>query len=173
MLFSETHLSEYPEYYQGYLKNINPHSDLFEELEASHHYFIKFVQDIPMEKHDYRYDTGKWTIKEIIQHLIDSERIFAYRALRFSRNDKTELPGFDENNYVDYSNGNQRHLKDLLMEFSLVRHTTLALFKSFSEVAMNRNGIASGHKVSVRALGFIIIAHQEHHKKVFQERYLK
>ncbi|MGE4347776.1 MAG: DinB family protein [Flavobacteriaceae bacterium] len=173
MKLSQLSKSEYPEYYQGYLKNIEPNSDLFEELEASHHYFIKFVQDIPLEKHDYRYDTGKWTIKEIIQHLIDSERIFAYRALRFSRNDKTELPGFDENNYVDYSNGNQRHLKDLLMEFSLVRHTTLALFKSFSEVAMNRNGIASGHKVSVRALGFIIIAHQEHHKKVFQERYLK
>src|SRR5690554_1876422 len=121
MKLSETHLSEYPEYYQGYLKNIELSSDLFEELEASHHYFIKFVQDIPMEKHDYRYDTGKWTIKEIIQHLIDCERVFAYRALCFSRNDKTELPGFDENSYADNSNGNQRHLKDLLMEFSLVR----------------------------------------------------
>lgn len=172
MLFSETHLSEYPEYYQGYLKNINPHSDLFEELEASHHYFIKFVQDIPMEKHDYRYAFGKWTIKEIIQHLIDSERIFAYRALRFSRNDKTELPGFDENLYVENCNANQRHLKDLLMEFSLVRHTTLALFKSFSDEVMQRNGIASGYNVSVRGLGFVIIAHQEHHKKIFRERYL-
>jgi len=173
VLFSETHLSEYPEYYQGYLRNIEPHSDLFEELEASHHYFIKFVQDIPMEKHDYRYDIGKWTIKEIIQHLIDCERIFAYRALRFSRNDMTELPGFDENHYTDNSEANQRHLKDLLMEFSLVRHTTLALFKSFSKEALKRKGKGNQVEISVRALGFMIIGHQEHHKKVFQERYLK
>src|SRR5690554_4424532 len=173
MKLSELSKSEYPPYYEQYLSQLNLTMGLLEELEATHHYFIKFVQDIPMDKHNYRYDVGKWTIKEIIQHLIDSERVFAYRALRFSRNDKTELPGFDENHYVTNSEANQRHLKDLLIEFSLVRHTTLALFKSFSEVVMNRNGIASGHKVSVRALGFIIIAHQEHHKKVFQERYLK
>src|SRR5690554_6925338 len=173
MKLSELSKSEYPPYYEVYVSGLNPDIELLEELEASHHYFIKFVQDIPMEKHDYRYDTGKWTIKEIIQHLIDCERVFAYRALCFSRNDKTELPGFDENSYADNSNGNQRHLKDLLMEFSLVRHTTLALFKSFSDEVMNRNGIASGYNVSVRALGFIILAHQEHHKKVFQERYLK
>src|SRR5690606_6981044 len=149
--------SEYPEYYQGYMNNIEPHSNLFEELEASHHYFIKFVQDIPMEKHDYRYDVGRWTIKEIIQHLIDCERIFAYRAFRFSRNDMTELPGFDENSYADNSNGNERHLKDLLMEFSLVRHTTLALFKSFSKEALQRKGKANQVEISVRALGFMII----------------
>lgn len=146
--------------------------DLLEELEASHHYFIQFVQNIPMEKHNYRYDSGKWTIKEIIQHLIDCERIFAYRALRFSRNDKTELPGFDQDSYVANSDANQRHLKDLLMEFSLVRHTTLALFKSFSDEILLRSGTATGFNVSVRALGFIIVAHQEHHKKIFTERYL-
>ena len=146
--------------------------DLLEELEASHHYFIQFVQNIPMEKHNYRYDSEKWTIKEIIQHLIDCERIFAYRALRFSRNDKTELPGFDQDSYVANSDANQRHLKDLLMEFSLVRHTTLALFKSFSDEVLLRNGVATGFNVSVRALGFIIVAHQEHHKKIFIERYL-
>lgn len=173
MKLSELPESEYPQYYQGYLNNIEPNSDLFEELEASHHYFIKFVQDIPMEKHDYRYDVGKWTIKEIIQHLIDSERIFAYRALRFSRNDKTELPGFDENHYADNCDANQRHLKDLLMEFSLVRHSTLALFRSFSKETLQRKGRANQVEISVRALGFMIIGHQEHHKKVFQERYLK
>lgn len=173
MLLSKIHISEYPPYYEKYISNLSSDIDLFEELEASHHYFIKFVQDIPLEKHDYRYDTGKWTIKEIIQHLIDSERVFAYRALRFSRNDKTELPGFDENSYADNSNGNQRHLKDLLMEFSLVRHSTLAMFKSFTKEALQRKGIANKVEMSVRALGFMIIGHQEHHKKVFQERYLK
>lgn len=172
MKLSQLSNSEYPPYYELYMSNLNSEIDLLEELEASHHYFIKFVQDIPMEKHDYRYDTGKWTIKEIIQHLIDSERIFAYRALRFSRNDKTELAGFDENQYAANCEANQRHLKDLLMEFSLVRHTTLALFKSFSEEVLLRNGIANGFSSTVRALGFVIIAHQEHHKKIFRERYL-
>lgn len=172
MKLPELSKSEYPPYYEQYISNLSSDIDLFEELEASHHYFIKFVQDIPMEKHDYRYDTGKWTIKEIIQHLIDCERIFAYRALRFSRNDTTELSGFDENSYADNSNGNSRHLKDLLMEFSLVRHSTLALFKSFSKEALLRKGKANNVEMTVRAIGFMIIGHQEHHKKVFQERYL-
>ncbi len=172
MKLSELSNSEYPPYYERYISNLSSDLDLFEELEASHHYFIKFVQDIPMEKHDYSYDTGKWTIKEIIQHLIDCERVFAYRALRFSRNDKTELAGFDQNDYVENSNANQRHLKDLLMEFSLVRHSTLSLFKSFTKDALQRKGTANKVEMSVRALGFMIIGHQEHHKKVFQERYL-
>lgn len=172
MKLSELSKSEYPPYYERYISNLSSDMDLFEELEASHHYFIKFVQDIPLEKHDYRYDIGKWTIKEIIQHLIDCERIMTYRALRFSRNDKTELAGFDENSYADNSNGNQRHLKDLLMEFSLVRHSTLTLFKSFSNEALAQKGIANTVEMSVRALGFMIIGHQEHHKKVFRERYL-
>jgi uncharacterized damage-inducible protein DinB len=172
MKLSQLSNSEYPPYYELYMSNLNSEIDLLEELEASHHYFIQFVQNIPMDKHDYRYDTGKWTIKEIIQHLIDSERVFAYRALRFSRNDTTELPGFDENQYAANCEANQRHLKDLLMEFSLVRHTTLALFKSFSKEALQRKGKANQVEVSVRALGFMIIGHQEHHKKVFKERYL-
>ena len=173
MKLSEINLSEFPSYYQGYISILSSEIDLFEELEASHYYFIKFVQDIPMEKHDYRYDVGKWTIKEIIQHLIDSERVFQYRALRFSRNDKTELPGFDENSYADNSNGNQRHLKDLLTEFSLVRHSSLAMFKSFSKEALTRKGVANKVEMSVRALGFMIVGHQEHHKKIFTERYLE
>src|SRR5690606_257418 len=173
MKLSSLSKSEYHPYYEIYMSGLNSDIDLLEELEASHHYFIKFVQDIPMEKHDYRYDVGKWTIKEIIQHLIDCERIFAYRALRFSRNDKTELPGFDENHYAANCEANQRHLKDLLMEFSLVRHSTLALFRSFSKETLQRKGRANQVEISVRALGFMIIGHQEHHKKVFQERYLK
>src|SRR5690606_3649968 len=127
MQLSELNPSEYPPFYEHYFLQLDLTMGLFEELEASHHYFIKFVQDIPIDKHDYRYDTGKWTIKEVIQHLIDCERVFAYRALRFSRNDKSELSGFDVDKYVDNSATNQRHLKDLLMEFSLVRHSTLAL----------------------------------------------
>jgi uncharacterized damage-inducible protein DinB len=125
-----------------------------------------------MDKFDYRYAEGKWTIKEIIQHIIDTERIFSYRALRISRNDKTPLPGFEENDYVDNTDANKRGLQELLTELSAVRHATLLLFKSFSEEQLARIGIASENEISVRAIGFIIIGHQKHHQKVFEERYL-
>lgn len=146
--------------------------NLYEDLEISLHDFIRFVQDIPMDKFDYRYAEGKWTIKEIIQHVIDTERIFSYRALRISRNDITALPGFDENDYALNTNANDRHLQSLLTELSIVRQSTLALFKSFSEEQIKRIGIASNNEISVRAIGFIIIGHQKHHQKVFKERYL-
>lgn len=146
--------------------------DLLEELEICLHDFIRFVQNIPMDKFDYRYAEGKWTIKEIIQHIIDTERIFAYRALRISRNDLTPLPGFDENFFTSNTNGNLRSLQDLLTELSAVRHSNLLLFKSFSQDQLKRDGIASENPISVRAIGFMLIGHQKHHQKVFGERYL-
>lgn len=146
--------------------------DLIEELEICLHDFIRFVQNIPMDKFDYRYAEGKWTIKEIIQHIIDTERIFAYRALRISRNDTTPLPGFDENFFADNTEGNKRSLQDLLTELSAVRYSNLLLFKSFSEEQLMRIGIASEHSISVRAIGFMLIGHQKQHQKVFEERYL-
>lgn len=164
-------IQEYPIFYKAYIEVLeNVH--LIEELEICLHDFIRFVQNIPMEKFDYRYAERKWTIKDIIQHLIDAERIFSYRALRISRNDKTPLPGFEENDYVDNANANDRSLQDLLTEFSAVRHASLLLFKSFSQNQLIRTGIASGNEVSVRAIGFIIIGHQKHHQNIFQERYL-
>jgi hypothetical protein len=163
--------NEYSAFNGTYIKALD-NVDLFEELEISLHDFIKFVQNIPMDKFDYRYADDKWTIKEIIQHIIDAERIFAYRALRISRNDQTPLPGFDENEYIDNTNGNSRSIQELLTEFSAVRHSNLLLFKSFSSTQLTRMGIASNHSVSVRALGFLIIGHQKHHQRVFQERYI-
>lgn len=146
--------------------------EMIEELEISLHDFIKFVQNIPMDKFDYRYAEGKWTIKDIIQHVIDTERIFSYRALRISRNDATPLPGFEENDYVANTDANSRSIQDLLAEFSAVRYTTLFLFKSFSAEQLTRMGTASNTQISVRAIGFILIGHQKHHQRVFQERYL-
>ncbi|MBO9584603.1 MAG: DinB family protein [Flavobacterium sp.] len=145
---------------------------LIEELEISLHSFIRFVQDIPMDKFDYRYAEGKWTIKDIIQHVIDTERIFAYRALRFSRNDKTPLPSFEENDYANNTDANRRSIQDLLTEFSAVRHSTLLFYKSLSDEQLKRIGTASNLQISVRALGFVMIGHQKHHQKVFAERYL-
>ncbi len=163
--------NEYAGYFSTYIKRVE-NAILQEELEICLHEFIRFVQNIPLDKFDYRYANGKWTIKEIIQHIIDTERIFAYRALRISRNDKTPLPGFDENNYVDNSNGNLRSIQDLLTEMAVVRQATLSLFKSFSEDQLLRIGTASENQISVRAIGFIIIGHQKHHQIIFEERYL-
>jgi uncharacterized damage-inducible protein DinB len=164
-------VNEYSKFNSTYINALED-VELFEELEISLHHFIKFVQNIPMDKFDYSYAEGKWTIKEIIQHIIDTERIFAYRALRISRNDKTPLPGFDENDYVENTDAKRRSIQDLLSEFSAVRHSNLLMFKSFSDEQLKRIGISSGHEISVRALGFLIIGHLKHHQKVFAERYL-
>ena len=163
--------NEYAPFYAPYVNALGD-VNLIEELEISLHEFIRFVQNIPMDKFDYRYAEGKWTIKEIIQHVIDTERIFAYRALRISRNDQTPLPGFDENNYINNTEANSRNIQDLLTELSAVRHSNIFLFKSFSVAQLERSGIASNAGVSVRAIGFIMIGHQKHHQKVFEERYL-
>jgi hypothetical protein len=164
-------VNEYSEFIATYIKALDD-VNLFEELEISLHDFIRFVQNIPMDKFDYRYAEGKWTIKDIIQHCIDTERILAYRALRISRNDQTPLPGFEENDYVENTHATTRSIQELLTEFSAVRHSSLLLFKSFSAEQLTRMGIASNHPISVRAIGFIIIGHLKHHQKVFQERYL-
>ncbi len=164
--------NEYASFYGGYINQVSDEYTLVEELEISVHRLVKFVREIPMDKFDFRYAEGKWTIKDILQHLIDAERVFAYRALRFARNDKTELPGFEEDDYVLEANANKRSIQDLLTELLIVRQSTLALFKTFSNEQLLRIGIASNNPMSVRALGFVIIGHQNHHQKVFEERYL-
>ena len=164
-------VNEYSQFNATYINALD-NVELLEELEISLHDFIRFVQNIPMDKFDYRYAEGKWTIKDIIQHIIDAERIFGYRALRISRNDQTPLPGFEENNYVENTDANSRSIQGLLTELSALRHSNLLMFKSFTEEQLTRMGTASNHSISVRALGFLIIGHQKPHQKVFQERYL-
>jgi len=166
----ETH--ECADYFSNYIALVSNEYSLIEELEISVHRFIKFVQNIPLDKFDYRYAVGKWTIKDIIQHLIDTERIFAYRALRFARNDNTSLPGFDENQFAQAATAIDRSIMELLTELAIVRQATISLFKSFSNSDLVKTGVASNNSISVRALGFVIIGHQNHHQKVFQEKYL-
>ena len=163
--------NEYSKSVATYIESLDDIT-LLDELEISLHDFIKFVQNIPMDKFDYRYAENKWTIKDIIQHIIDAERIFGYRALRISRNDKTPLPGFEENEYAQNTNAIRRSIQELLTELSAVRHSNLLLFKSLSDEQLTKLGTASNHTISVRAIGFLIIGHQKHHQKVFQERYL-
>jgi uncharacterized damage-inducible protein DinB len=164
--------AEYAAYYRTYIDKVGSQNDLIEELEISIHRLIRFVREIPMDKFDYRYAEGKWTIKDILLHLIDAERIFSYRALRFARNDQTPLASFEENDYVDEAHANQRSIQDLLTELAVVRQATLSLFKSFNPDELLRIGTASNNPMSVRALGFVIIGHQNHHQLVFEERYL-
>lgn len=163
---------EFASYFSTYINQVSEEYTLIEELEISVHRLIKFVQNIPLDKFDYRYAEGKWTIKDILQHLIDAERIFTYRALRFARNDKTALAGFEENDYVEEANANNRSIQELLTELAVVRQSTLSLFKSFSENELLRKGTANNNPMSVRAVGFVIIGHQNHHQRVFEERYL-
>lgn len=172
MRASHVQPDEYASYYGNYINQVSDEYNLVEELEISVHRLTKFIQNIPMDKFDYRYAEDKWTIKDIIQHLIDAERVFAYRALRFARHDKTELPGFNEDDYVVAAHANKRSLQHLLTELLVVRQATLLLFQSFSQEDLMRKGIASEHPMSVRALGFVIIGHQNHHQRVFEERYL-
>jgi uncharacterized damage-inducible protein DinB len=131
-----------------------------------------FILSLPEEKLIYRYAEGKWTIKEILVHLIDDERIYAYRALRFARNDKTELPGFEQDDYAINSGANGRDIKDILKEFTTVRYATISLFEGLDRKALTRAGVASGNIMSVRAAAYHIAGHEMRHLNIIKERYL-
>jgi uncharacterized damage-inducible protein DinB len=130
------------------------------------------LRSIPAEKLTYRYAKGKWTIKEILGHLTDDERIYSYRALRIGRNDTTQLAGFEPEDYVQHSNANYRNLADLIDEFAAVRVATLTLFNSFTEEAILRKGIVNDNTVSVSAAIYHIAGHELHHLNIIRERYL-
>jgi uncharacterized damage-inducible protein DinB len=131
-----------------------------------------FILSLPAEKLLHRYAEGKWTIKEILVHLIDDERIYAYRALRFARNDRTELPGFEQDDYALQSGANVRNIKSILKEFATVRRATLSLFEGFDDEALLRAGVASGNIMSVRAAAYHIAGHEMRHLNIIKERYL-
>jgi uncharacterized damage-inducible protein DinB len=131
-----------------------------------------FILSLPEEKLAFRYAEDKWTIKEILVHLIDDERIYGYRALRFARNDKTELPGFEQDEYALYSGANERQVKDILDELVAVRNSTIALFNGLDNSALTRAGVASGNAMSVRAAAYHIAGHELRHINIIKERYL-
>lgn len=162
---------EYAPFYKGYIHSLGE-VELIPVLESSKIELLKTLENIAEDKLLFRYAQGKWTIKEILQHIIDAERILTYRALRFSRNDTTALNGYDEDSYVTNANGNNRAFSDLINEFSLVREATIAMYKSFTINMLQMQGTANKCPLSVRALGFIIAGHQMHHLKIIIEKYL-
>lgn len=165
-------IKEVPEFYQGYVRTLGD-GELVPLLLKSGDDFIGFCRNLTEVQGRYKYAPDKWSIKDVILHLIDSERVFAYRALRFARNDKTELSGFEQNDYVPEAHADERTIHNLLSEFTNVRAATVDLFSSFNEEIRKRSGIANGVEMSVEALGYIISGHLVHHMNVLNERYTK
>jgi uncharacterized damage-inducible protein DinB len=162
----------YPDYFYNYIKLVE-NENLGDALKNQIPEIQSFFSSIDEEKRDYKYAEGKWTIKEVLQHIIDTERIFAYRALAFARKDVNTLPSFDENSYAKNSNADKRNWNELTEELMAVRKTTDFLFNCFSEEQLNTVGKASNYEMSVKALGYTIAGHLAHHVNVLKERYLK
>lgn len=131
-----------------------------------------FISSLPENKEDYAYAAGKWTVKDLLQHMIDTERIMTYRALTFARKDSVALPGFNENEYADSAKASFRSLADLKEEYIALRKSTDLFLTSLSEEQLLQKGISNGYPLSVNSLAFIIFGHSIHHKKILQERYL-
>ena len=164
-------LETVPSFYKNYVKQIEE-TDLLQALRVSGHRCLELVHAIPEEKVDFRYADGKWTIRELLCHIIDAERIFTYRALRFARNDKTDLAGFEENDYAPQANASGRIVQKIAAEMAHLRSATIDLFESFTPEMLIRKGTANKNELSVIVLGFIIAGHETHHCNILKERYL-
>ncbi|MDB5014500.1 MAG: hypothetical protein JWQ25_2702 [Daejeonella sp.] len=162
--------NEFAPFFTGYIKAAG--NDVYGLLERQAIDFPALLRSIPADKANYAYAEGKWKIKELIGHVIDTERIMTYRITCVARNDKTSLPGFEENDYVMNAHFADRTIESFAEEFSLLRHSNLFLLKSFTEEELNRLGNANGHPISARALLFIIAGHLNHHINILNERYL-
>jgi DinB superfamily len=163
---------EYIPYYGKYISLV-PDGDLIESLRGQIGDTLALLRGIPEARASHRYAPGKWSIKEVVGHMADVERVMAYRALRVARDDKTPLPGFDENAYVPAANFEGRPLASLANEFARVRSATIAFLETLDAVAAARQGIANTASISARALAYIIAGHERHHVALLRERYLK
>ncbi|OAB78100.1 DinB family protein [Cochleicola gelatinilyticus] len=162
---------EYNPYYKTYI-NLVTEPLLTKSLSIGLLNITDFFNAIPNDKLEYRYATNKWTPKEVLLHLIDTERVFSYRALTFARSKNVELPGFDQDEFVQNSDANKYTLDELLDDYLATRTATISLFKGFNEKTLQQSGIASGSTLSVRAAGTIICGHEIHHCNIIKERYL-
>ena len=163
---------EYPPFFQTYLDALDEQGSLLDHLNHSLRLFEKDLHEIKEDKQEFSYAEGKWTIKQIVQHLIDTERILVYRALRYSRYDMTPLSSFDENAYVSNYDINKRNFDSMLEEFSLLRRSTILMFEDFDTECLDREGKVGEEVISVKALGYICSGHVLHHLKIIRERYV-
>ena len=158
-------------YYKRYIDQVEG-DDIIKILEKEKEETTKFLESIPWDKWEHAYAEGKWTLAEVLMHLIDGERIFAYRALRIARNDQTPLPGFEQDDYVPFTEANKRLPASIVREYQTVRDASLSLFSHFSDAMWERFGTASNNPVTPLALAYIIAGHELHHLKIIKERYL-
>lgn len=163
--------AEYAPYYAPYISRV-PDGDILDTLARQQTDTLRLITSLTAAQAEFRYAPGKWLAKEVIGHVIDTERIFAYRALRVGRNDKTPLPGFEENDYVAFGDFQNRAVADLAHDFDHLRTTTLDLFRQFTEEAWLRQGVANAFDISVRALAWITAGHELHHKEILRAKYL-
>lgn len=161
----------YPQYFETYIGLIKE-NEVLDALKSQQVLIEQFIPSVPQEKHEYAYASGKWTLKEVLQHIIDAERIFQYRALCFARGEKQSLPSFEEDDYAAASDANARPWKDLCEELQLLRRSSLLLFASFSPKMLENKGVANNKDFSCNAIGFCIAGHLIHHINVMKERYL-
>lgn len=161
---------EYGEFYKGYVDKVDS-DNVLEVLKDQMHETYTLINSLTAKQAAYRYAAGKWTVKEVIGHLVDSERIFAYRALCIARGEQQNLPGFDQEEYVEQGNFKDRRLKNIGDEYFSLRNANIAMFNSFSEETLLRKGKANGYDCSVRALAYIIAGHERHHLDVLKDKY--
>jgi hypothetical protein len=163
--------NEYAPYYEKYVSLV-PDAEVVGTLERQAEETLALLRAVPEERGGHAYEPGKWSIKQVVGHIIDGERVFVYRALRFARGDRTPLPGFEQDDYVAAADFDSRSLASLLDEFAAVRRATLSLFRSLDAESWRRTGVASDNEVSVRALAYITAGHEAHHVRILRERYL-
>lgn len=163
--------TEYDGFYDTYVSKV-PEGDVMELLETSLRRTQELLAGLPAEWESFAYEDGKWTIREVLGHMADTERVFSYRALSFARRDPAPLPGMDQNQWLADSNAGSRSLPSLLADFASVRRASLALFDGFGEEVWDLRGTASGCDFSVRSFPYIIAGHEIHHQGVLEERYL-
>jgi uncharacterized damage-inducible protein DinB len=162
---------DYAEYYEKYISLV-PSGDFLELLQTQREELLRLLSPLTDEQGDYRYGAGKWSIKEVVGHVNDAERIFAYRLLRIARGDQTPLASFEQDGYIHTGKFGGRTLKDLLEEFSAIREATISLVRTMDDAAWLRRGVASQKEITTTALAFIIAGHVRHHHIQLEERYL-
>ena len=163
--------ADYPEYYKFYIKKVLG-TPILEGLESSAKGIVKHFQDLPSDKHNFAYEIGKWTPKDMLLHITDTERVFAYRVLRILRNDGLDLKGFDQDVFVEASQANLLDMKFLIDDFKAVRKSTISLFRNLTNHDLSKKGFVEGNAISVGAIGLILLGHEMHHVNILKERYI-
>lgn len=164
--------TEYHEYYSRYINLVSKETTLLDGFKEDANMVIQYFEAIPSDKLDYAYAEGKWTIKEVFQHLIDTERIFQHRCFRIARHDKTRISGFEQDDYIEPSQANHKSIETLIEEFKAVRQSFIVLLKSLSDTDLKFIGNANGADMSARAAAFTVLGHSIWHINVIKERYL-